>query len=282
MPSVARADFALLPEAARGRARSRVRSGDRGSTRWPAAWIRQPVPELRIIEHDLWVRQPDGVCGSALSRLLGSRGGKGLILDALRHNLMRPELVEEFVRAFHEETNRARHAAELQVEARRHELSEANRKLDGLIEANADGFRAPGLQTKLDALESRGVALSQELAEAAAPAPRLHTNLAELYAGQVATLHEALGRSHHARRGTGDHARADRARTGQARRDARQLRGRAGGRDRGDGGTGARREHKKPRRSGGGPGCVLAFGKDGCGARCHLYRTAVRCGSRTR
>jgi site-specific DNA recombinase len=200
----------------------------------------------------LWVsiispaRQPrrQGSCSNR--RSIARPRLEGLILDALRHNLMRPELVEEFVRAFHEETNRARHAAELQVEARRHELSEANRKLDGLIEANADGFRAPGLQTKLDAPESRGVALSQELAEAAAPAPRLHTNLAELYAGQVATLHEALGRSHHARRGTGDHARADRARTGQARRDARQLRGRAGGRDRGDGGTGARREHKKP------------------------------------
>jgi hypothetical protein len=67
-----------------------------------------------------------------------------LILDALRHNLMRPELVAEFVRAFSEETDRARRAAELQVEARRRELGEVARKLDGPVEAMAEGFRAPG------------------------------------------------------------------------------------------------------------------------------------------
>ena len=117
---------------------------------------------------------------------------EGLILDALRHNLMRPELVEEFIRAFHEEVNRQRHIAELQVETRRRELADAVRKLDGLIEAMAEGFRAPGLQAKLDTLESRRVVLGRELAEAAAPAPRLHPNLAELYARQVAALHEAL------------------------------------------------------------------------------------------
>jgi len=117
---------------------------------------------------------------------------EGLILDALRHNLMRPELVEEFIRAFHEEVNRQRHTAELQVEARRRELADTVRKLDGLIEAMAEGFRAPGLQAKLDGLESRKVALERKLADAVAPAPRLHPNLAELYARQVAALHEAL------------------------------------------------------------------------------------------
>lgn len=81
-----------------------------------------------------------------------------LILDALRHNLMRPELVAEFVRAFSEETDRARRAAELQVEARRRELGEVARKLDGPVEAMAEGSRAPGLQAKLDALESRKAA----------------------------------------------------------------------------------------------------------------------------
>jgi hypothetical protein len=65
-------------------------------------------------------------------------------------------------------------------------------QVGGLIEAIADGFRAPGLQAKLDRLENRKTTLERELAEAAAPAPRLHTNLAELYAVQVARLHEAL------------------------------------------------------------------------------------------
>jgi site-specific DNA recombinase len=146
----------------------------------------------------LWVsiispaRQPrrQGSCSNR--RSIARPRLEGLILDALRHNLMRPELVEEFVRAFHEEVNRQRHTAELQVEARRRELGDTVRKLDGLIEAMAEGFRAPGLQAKLDGLENRKVALERELADAVAPAPRLHPNLAELYARQVAALHEAL------------------------------------------------------------------------------------------
>jgi site-specific DNA recombinase len=72
---------------------------------------------------------------------------EALILDALRHNLMRPELVAEFVRAFNDETNRARHAAELAVEARRRELGEVARKLDGLIEAMAEGSSPDPVRT---------------------------------------------------------------------------------------------------------------------------------------
>ena len=37
---------------------------------------------------------------------------------------------------------------------RRRELADVRRKLDGLIEAIADGLRAPGLQQRLDELES--------------------------------------------------------------------------------------------------------------------------------
>jgi len=45
---------------------------------------------------------------------------------------MRPELVAEFVRSFNEETNRAQHAAELQVEARRRELASSSARTCGL------------------------------------------------------------------------------------------------------------------------------------------------------
>ena len=60
------------------------------------------------------------------------RCSRTLILDALRRNLMRPELVAEFVRSFNEETNRAQHAAELQVEARRRELASSSARTCGL------------------------------------------------------------------------------------------------------------------------------------------------------
>jgi len=169
-------------------------------------WVVRDVPELRIVEDDLWrgvrqrcadisgsagvrkarekkfwlYRRPRhlltgliycGDCGAPLaaagkdyrscsaSRRLGTcknRKGirrsvlEGLILDALKHNLMHPDFVAEFIREFHAEINRLRHGAELSVGLRRRELEEIRRKLDGLIDAIAEGLRGTGLQAKLE------------------------------------------------------------------------------------------------------------------------------------
>jgi hypothetical protein len=73
------------------------------------------------------------------------------------------------------------------------ELASVTRKLDGLIDAMADGFRAPRLQVQLDELEVRRSTLEAGLKAPAAPVPpRLHPNLAELYRARVARLQEAL------------------------------------------------------------------------------------------
>jgi site-specific DNA recombinase len=118
---------------------------------------------------------------------------EGLILDALRHNLMHPGLVAEFIREFHAEINRQRHEAELSLGLKHRELEDTRRKLDRLIEAIAEGFRAPGLQARLDELEERKAKLKSEIdAAPAAALPRLHPNLAELYRKKVANLQEAL------------------------------------------------------------------------------------------
>jgi hypothetical protein len=61
-----------------------------------------------------------------------------------------------------------------------------------LIEAIADGFRAPGLQTKLDELEQTKARLQSEIEGAPEPSTRLHPNLAELYRKKVAGLQDAL------------------------------------------------------------------------------------------
>ena len=72
------------------------------------------------------------------------------------------------------------------------ELAEVTRKLKGLVDALAEGYRVPGLQQRLDELEARRSALEQELA-APAPSPvRLHPNLAQVYRRKVERLHEAL------------------------------------------------------------------------------------------
>ena len=91
-------------------------------------------------------------------------------------------------------SNRQRRDAELTINFKRRELDETCRKLDGLIEAIADGCRAPGLQAKLDELEQSKARLQSEIDGAPAPSTRLHLNLAELYRKKVASLQEALPR----------------------------------------------------------------------------------------
>ena len=211
-------------------------------------WIIQDVPELRIVDDDLWhcvqhrlagirgsarvqkTREAKfwlnrrskhlltgltcfGDCGAPLAaagkdylscsaaRRLGTctnRKGirravlEGLILDTLKHNLMHPDFVAEFIREFHAELNRRRRDAELTINFKRREFDETCRKLDGLIEAIADGFRAPGLQTKLDELEQTKARLQSEIEGAPEPSTRLHPNLADFYRKKVASLQDAL------------------------------------------------------------------------------------------
>ena len=117
---------------------------------------------------------------------------EAMILDGLKDRLMAPELVEEFIAEFHREVNRLNRDREIDQGLQRRELDDVSRKLRGLIEAIAEGLRAPGLQAKLDELESRKVALEAELTAAPPPAPRLHPNLAEVYRRKVADLQSAL------------------------------------------------------------------------------------------
>ncbi len=114
------------------------------------------------------------------------------VIDALRDNLMQPPLVEEFIRAFTEETNRMHAIADQSRSESRRELAEVSRRLEGLIDAIAEGLRTPGLKAKLVELEGRKALLETEIAMAPPPAPRLHPNLAELYRRKVEDLQAAL------------------------------------------------------------------------------------------
>ena len=82
--------------------------------------------------------------------------------------------------------NDARH------QAKRRELTEVMRKLDGLIDAIADGLRAPGLQQRLDELENRRKEIEQGLSQQPTTPIRLHPNLAQVYRRQVERLQHAL------------------------------------------------------------------------------------------
>ena len=118
---------------------------------------------------------------------------EGVILDALRHRMMDPELFEAFTAAFVEEWNRATLDAEVTRERVGRDLAKVERRLRGLIDALAEGFRAPGLKEQLDDLEAQRVALTDKLAATDVPArPRLHPNLPQAYRDALERLTEAL------------------------------------------------------------------------------------------
>ncbi len=117
---------------------------------------------------------------------------EGLILEALKNQLMAPDLIAEFIDEFHREMNRQRQGAELERSAAQSELATVTRKLDGLVDAIADGLRGPDLQRRLDELGTRRNELGARLDAPAPPPVRLHPNLAVLYRQKVAELHTAL------------------------------------------------------------------------------------------
>jgi site-specific DNA recombinase len=119
-------------------------------------------------------------------------GLDAMILDAMRTQLMQPDLVAEFVAAFTEEWNRLQGERSAVQATHQRELETVRRRLSGLVDAIADGMRAPDLQQKLDELGGRRKVLEAELAATPAAAPRLIPNLAEVYKQKVTKLHEAL------------------------------------------------------------------------------------------
>jgi hypothetical protein len=115
-----------------------------------------------------------------------------VVLEGLKGQLMQPELVEEFIQAFHEEINRRNCEQDLRAGEHQVELARVSKKLAGLYDAIADGLRTPGLQDQLLDLERRQCQLNELVAQAPPPAPRFHPKLAEVYRATVTDLHIAL------------------------------------------------------------------------------------------
>ena len=105
---------------------------------------------------------------------------------------MQPDDVADFISDFTVEWNKLQAEASAQAGSRQRELDAVKRKLDTLIDAIADGLRAPGLQQKLDDLEGRKRVLEREVVAVPAPQPALHPTLAEVYRAKGADLNAAL------------------------------------------------------------------------------------------
>ncbi len=115
-----------------------------------------------------------------------------MVLDALRHNLMQPEAVAEFITAFTAEWNRLAAEQNSSHAQDKSHLATLQRKIDRIVEAITEGYRTPEMKTQLDDLNRQKESLQARLSSPKAPTPSLHPNLAALYREKVSALHNEL------------------------------------------------------------------------------------------
>jgi site-specific DNA recombinase len=132
----------------------------------------------------------DAVCGNRLA--IRRDVLEATVLEGLRSRLMDPALFKVFAQEFAAEWNRLQADAGANLSRLRSEKERVCRQIDRLVDALADGEPAARLKEKLQELERRRLELERELKTTAAPAPRLHPNIAEVYRRKVEELHATL------------------------------------------------------------------------------------------
>lgn len=208
----------------------------------PSEWVVADVPELRIIDDELWqavkARQASlrralaagarfnrltrpkyvfsgltkcGECGSTFTlashdRLActthrlkgrcanGTRIPRGeveaRVLQALREDMLDPELFADFCEAFTDELNRGRRAQRVALANAKRDLTSVERQLSAIVEAVKGGMVSRTITAELRALEARQDELQALVT--APPPPSLHPKMADVYREKVATLCDAL------------------------------------------------------------------------------------------
>ncbi|MDP3600888.1 MAG: recombinase family protein [Bosea sp. (in: a-proteobacteria)] len=114
------------------------------------------------------------------------------VLAGLKDRMMAPEIVEEAMRAYADETNRLNRERRSHGDAWTTELGQVERQIVQIVEAIADGMYHPSMKAKMTGLEARKQELLAFLGDAPADKPDLLPNVAAIYAQKVARLTEAL------------------------------------------------------------------------------------------
>lgn len=115
------------------------------------------------------------------------------VIDALRSNLLHPEVVEHAIRKIQEGLRAANRDAGQRRAKLAAELAELRRRMAGLIDQMEGGAPWSAIAERHGDLEARTAAIQDELATApSAEVVELHPNAARLYREHVARLHEAL------------------------------------------------------------------------------------------
>ena len=219
-------------------------------------WIIKDVPELRIVDNELWhsvrVRQGEiaekfanvteavrkhhkknrlngtrrpksllsglvfcGCCGGPYSlrgadrfacsnhiskgacsnsRTIPREDLEARVLYGLKDRMMAPEIVEEAMRAYAEETNRLNRERRSSGDAWKAELVKIEKQIRGIIEAIKAGMFHESMKTEMDTLEARKTELNTLLTDAPEETPDILPSASAIYAKKASALTKALNR----------------------------------------------------------------------------------------
>ena len=136
-------------------------------------------------------RRSKGLCSN--DRTISRYEIEARILKALKQNLVTPELVAEFTRAYQEEINRLTKEASGRAAEIESKLVAVQRKIDGILRAIEDGLYQPSMKVRLAELEAEKASLTaQQHNTQTIPNVSVHPNLATVYRRKVEELETLL------------------------------------------------------------------------------------------
>ncbi|WP_170417249.1 recombinase family protein [Ruegeria arenilitoris] len=132
-----------------------------------------------------------GTCGNRLT--IKRADLEDRVLSGLKEQLLHPDLIAEFAKAYQEEYNRLAGSIQQERSNATRDLAQIERKIAHLIDAISDGMFHASMKDKLTALEVRKSELEALIASASDEPPvLLHPGLSDVYREQVANLTTAL------------------------------------------------------------------------------------------
>ena len=133
-----------------------------------------------------------GACSN--SRTIPREELEARVLSGLKDRMMAPEIVEEAMRAYAEETNRLNRERRSSGDAWKAELVKIEKQIRGIIEAIKAGMFHESMKAEMDTLEARKTELNTLLADTPEDTPDILPNASAIYAKKVSALTKALNR----------------------------------------------------------------------------------------
>ena len=131
-----------------------------------------------------------GTCTNNLR--IGRQVLEDRVLSGLKAKMMAPDMVEEFVRTYHEEIKRGAVEAEARLAQDKKQLAEAERKISSIVAAIEDGGYNKTLKARLEELEAKKAELELRLTGATSSPIRIHPKLSDLYRKKIEDLAASL------------------------------------------------------------------------------------------